>query len=46
MVLFQYCFAEKIVLEQRDNEMDYFLFNMVRLLEMSSYSPRLGMPQA
>jgi hypothetical protein len=42
MVLFQYCFAEKIVLEQRDNEMDYLLFNTVRLLERSSYSPRPG----
>lgn len=25
--------------------MDYFLFNVVRLLETSSYSPRPGMPQ-
>jgi hypothetical protein len=42
MVLFQYCFAEKIVLEQRDNEMNYFLFNVVRLLETSSYFPSPG----
>jgi hypothetical protein len=32
MVLFWYCIGQKMVLGQRDDEMDYFLFNVVRLL--------------
>jgi hypothetical protein len=34
-----------MVLEQRDNELDYFLFNVVRLPETSSCSLRPGVLQ-
>jgi len=38
MVLFRYCSGWKMVLEQSDNELDCFLFNVVRPSEISAWS--------
>jgi hypothetical protein len=44
-VLFRYYFGQEIVLGRRDDEMNYFLFNAVRLQETSFCSVRGAVPQ-